>query len=405
MKIALLTKEYPPYVYGGAGVHVAHLAEELARLERGVHDIRVWSFGDQDETRNNLCITGIRAWETPDPSRFPHPAVVDTLTRNAAAAGLVEGAELVHCHTWYTHLAGCLVKQMLTIPLVLTTHSLEPHRPWKKEQLGRGYFASRWLERTAYENADGVIAVSNAMKQDVHHLYGVDNDRIEVIPNGIDPDRFKETRNSQRVRAYGIDPEKPYILMVARITRQKGILHYLQAVRHITSEVQVVLCASAPDTAAFMDEVTSAVAAANSRSANPVIWAKETVPVDDLIVLYSHAALFVCPSIYEPFGIILLEAMACGVPVVASHVGGIPDVVADGKTGRLVSFEPVSKKDAAPGDPAQFAKDLAGQIDELLGSPEMRERMAHGARKRVVDEFTWTRVAERTLAFYRRFTG
>jgi starch synthase len=402
MKIDLLTKEYPPFVYGGAGVHITYLARELARLEQREHEVRVWCFGNQDERMGNLHIKGLEPQLPNKAAAYHHPVLADTLTRNVALADAVQSTDLVHCHTWYTHLAGCLLKQLHQVPLVLTTHSLEPHRPWKQEQLGTGYFTSKWLEKTAYENADGVIAVSEAMKTDVQTLYGVDSQKIEVIPNGIDVDQYKPVTDPDRVRSYGIDPDKPFILLVTRITRQKGILHFIEAAKHLRSDVQVVLCASAPDTPEYMQTVTNAVSGLKMQSANPVIWIRETVPVDDIIALYSHAAVFVCPSVYEPFGIILLEAMACGTPVVASAVGGIPDVIAQGETGRLVAFEPEGNGNAEPKNPERFARDLAGQVDELLGSADQLSRMGELSRKRVTDRFTWSKVAEKTLDFYNR---
>ena len=402
MKIDLLTKEYPPFVYGGAGVHITYLARELARLEQRAHDVGVWCFGNQDERMENLHIKGFEPQLPNKAAAYHHPVLADTLTRNAVLADAVESTDLIHCHTWYTHLAGCLLKQFHQVPLVLTTHSLEPHRPWKQEQLGTGYFTSKWVEKTAYENADGVIAVSEAMKTDVQALYGVDSEKIEVIPNGIDIDQYKPVKAPDRIRAYGIDPDKPFILLVTRITRQKGILHFIEAARYLRSDVQVVLCASAPDTPEYMQEVNVAVDRLKMQSANPVIWVRETVPVDDIIALYSHAAVFVCPSVYEPFGIILLEAMACGTPVVASAIGGIPSVISQGETGRLVAFEPEESGNAEPKNPERFARDLAGQVDELLDSADQLSRMGELSRKRVADYFTWSKVAEQTLGFYNR---
>ncbi len=402
MKIDLLTKEYPPFVYGGAGVHITFLARELARLEQRAHDVRVWCFGNQDERMENLHIKGLEPQLPDKAAAYHHPVLADTLTRNVALADAVESTDLVHCHTWYTHLAGCLLKQFHQVPLVLTTHSLEPHRPWKQEQLGTGYFASKWVEKTAYENADGVIAVSEAMKADVQALYGVEPQKIEVIPNGIDIDLYKPVADPDRVRRCGIDPDKPFILLVTRITRQKGILHFIEAATHLRADCQVVLCASAPDTREYMEEVTEAVDRLKMQSANPVIWIRDTVPVEDIIALYSHAAVFVCPSVYEPFGIILLEAMACGTPVVASAVGGIPDVISPGETGHLVAFEPMGNGNAEPKNPEQFARDLAGQVDALLGSADQLSRMGELSRQRVADHFTWSKVAGKTFEFYNR---
>ena len=400
MKIELLTKEYPPHVYGGAGVHVTYLSKALAQLGHQAHEIRVRCFGPQHEITDNLTVTGVERQVAGDPENRQHPVIMDTVSRDVAMADAMGPADIVHCHTWYTHFAGCLARQMYKTPLVLTTHSLEPHRPWKQDQLGAGYHASTWLEKTAYENADGVIAVSQGMKRDVQALYGVATDKIQVIPNGIDVEKYTPVQDPEKVLAYGIDPTRPFVLMVGRITRQKGISHFVEMARHLKSDVQVVLCASAPDTPKDLKDIEERVNILKNSAQNPVIWVDETVPVDDLIVLYTHAAVFVCPSIYEPFGIILLEAMACGTPVVASAVGGIPDVVKDGETGIMVPFTPAGGSNAEPKDPERFARDLAKQVDELLVSPERLLQMGELAQKRVMAEFTWEKVAQKTLAFY-----
>jgi len=288
---------------------------------------------------------------------------------------------------------------MLGAPLVLTTHSLEPHRPWKREQLDTAYRASSWIEKTAYRNADGVIAVSEAMKKDVHQLYGVDYDRIRVIPNGIDEEQYFPTRNRSVLEKYGIDPGRPFVLAVARLTRQKGMVHFLDAARYLEKDIQVVMCASSPDTPEMMQETTEKVSLLRNNTANRIIWVKETVPVEDLIVLYSETSVFVCPSIYEPFGIVNLEAMACGAPVVASAVGGIREVVVDEVTGKLVSFE-TSEEGSEPRFPEEFAKDLAHAVGNLVASPDKRKQMGSAAQKRVKEHFSWKAVAEKTLEFY-----
>lgn len=397
MKILLLTNEYPPHIYGGAGVHVKHLSVALVRLEDGRHHLQVLCFGDQALRQDNLAVAGI-----PDagPQGLHHPGILGPLYRNLVMTGSVAEADVVHCHTWYTYLAGCLIKQIRQIPLVVTTHSLEPHRPWKKEQLGEGYFASLWLERTAMHNADGIIAVSGAMKKDVRALYGVDEQRIRVIYNGIDTGRFKLTQNPERIASYGIDPSRPYVLFVGRVTRQKGIIHLVNALAGLYAGTQVVLCAGAPDTEQIGREMRERVEAVRRAFEGPIVWISQMVPESDLVVLYSHAAVFVCPSVYEPFGIINLEAMACHTPVVAAAVGGIPEVVQHGKTGLLVPFAPAGDGDPEPRDPEQYAHDLASAINELMGSAQTRKQMGVAARRRVEDHFSWHSIARQTLEYY-----
>jgi starch synthase len=400
VKIAVLTKEFPPHVYGGAGVHVDYLTRELAGLDNGIHEIHILCFGGQREQAGGRKVLGIQGCASIgriDPLRTK---LMDTLFRDIAMAGTLQEADVLHCHTWYTHLAGCLLKQILQLPLILTTHSLEPQRPWKREQLGAGYNASCWLEKTAYQNADGIIAVSETMKKDVHAAYGVPLNEIEVIHNGIDEKQYRPTTEPRVLEKYGINLSRPFVLLVARLTRQKGILHFLESVNYIESDVQVVLCAGVPDTPEFMLEVTEKVERIRSRSTHPVIWVQENVPQKDLIALYSHASVFICPSIYEPFGLINLEAMACGTPVVASAVGGIPEVVLDGETGVLVPFEPVSKSNSEPKNPRGFARDLARAVDELLLAPGNLDGMGKKARQRVEERFSWPVAARKTLDFY-----
>ena len=405
MRIAILTNEYPPHIYGGAGVHVEYLTRELARLDHGEHSVTVLSFGDQAIRDGNLTVRGVR----PDfvlPYQDPrHQKFMDTLARDLLMAGSLKDVDVIHCHTWYTHLAGCLARQLTGAPLVLTTHSLEPHRPWKVELLGTAYQASSWIERTAYQNADGVIAVSESMREDVHALYGVPHPRIRVIPNGIDLDQYKPTPDPAVLSRYGIERDRPFVLFVGRITRQKGIIHLVHAVPHIRPGVQVVLCAGAPDTAEIGREMTEAVEQARRRTTNPIVWIDHMIPRGDIIPLYTQAALFVCPSVYEPFGIINLEAMACGTPVVASAVGGIREVVVPEETGLLVPFEPRGGTDFEPRDPERFARDLAAAINRLLDDPPLRERMGTRSRQRVEQYFSWTSVARRTCDFYRDLTN
>ena len=400
MRIAILTNEYPPHVYGGAGVHVEYLTRELARLDGGTHAVTVLCFGDQFVHEGNLTVRGVR----PDftlPAQDPrHRKFLDTLARDLLMAGALDGTDVIHCHTWYSHLAGCLSRQLTGAPMILTTHSLEPHRPWKAEQLGTAYRASSWVERTAYQNADGVVAVSESMREDVHSLYGVPRERIRVIHNGVDLQQYRPTPSLAVLARYGIDPDKPYVLFVGRITRQKGIIHLVHAIPHIQPGTQVVLCAGAPDTEEIGREMTGAVEEARRGTANPIIWVAQMLPKEDIIPLYSQAALFVCPSVYEPFGIINLEAMACGVPVVASAVGGIQEVVVPGETGLLVPLEPRGPTNFEPRDPERFARELAAAINEVLADPAARARMGAAARRRVEEHFSWPSIARRTLAFY-----
>jgi starch synthase len=401
MRIALLTNEYPPHIYGGAGVHVEYLSKDLALLEGGKHPVNVYCFGEQKEHSGHITVEGFRLdFEFPSQD-IRHRRLLDTLFRNILIVGSLKGADIVHCHTWYTHLAGCLIQQMLNIPLVLTIHSLEPHRSWKEEQMGSAYKASAWLERTAYRNADGVIATSHSMKAAVHHLYEVPFKKIRIIPNGIDVNQYKPTLDPALVASYGIHPDKPFLLFVGRITRQKGIMHLINGIKYLTPELQVVLCAGAPDTREIGEETAEKVKKVRDETDHEVIWIQEWVPRAHLITLYSHAFVFVCPSIYEPFGIINLEAMACGTPVIASAVGGISEVVVHGETGWLVPFEPVSDDNFEPKHPDRFSRDLAEAVNRLFRSPEKRRTMGRESRKRVEKEFSWESVARKTLEFYK----
>jgi glycogen synthase len=381
-------------------VHVDHLVRELSRNRNGGHRLEVLCFGDQHERDLKRTVNGIGPVEAMSAAALRHAGLLNDLARNIVMAGLAESADVVHCHTWYTHLAGCLIKQLLQIPLVVTTHSLEPHRPWKQEQLGNGYFAAAWLEKTALGNADGIIAVSRAMKDDILELYDVPGEKVHVIHNGIDTERYCRTPNPAVLESYGIDPNRPMVLFVGRITRQKGILHLLSALGWVKRACQVVLCAGAADTQAIAGQVEDAVAAVRNDTPNPLVWIREMVPVDRLIALYSHASVFVCPSVYEPFGIINLEAMACSTPVVASAVGGIPEVVVHGDTGLLVPFEASGPGNAEPKHPRQFAQDLAAAIDKLVASPETCAAMGMAARRRVEAHFSWRQIARRTLEVY-----
>ncbi|MGH7446463.1 MAG: glycogen synthase [Longimicrobiales bacterium] len=405
MRIAILTNEYPPNVYGGAGVHVDYLTRELAALDGGAHHVQVLCFGAQRAASSTLSVEGVRP-PVDLPARDPrHAKLFATLLQDLVMSGRLADIDIVHCHTWYTHLAGCLVRYLHGVPLVLTTHSLEPHRPWKEEQLGTAYRVSSWIERTAYENADGVVAVSEAMLRDVHALYGVPLERVCVIHNGIDLTEYRPTTRMETLREFGIDPAVPFILFVGRITRQKGIIHLVNAIRHFHAEAQVVLCASAPDTPEIAREMADAVERARAQSSHRIVWIQEMLPREKTIHLYTHAAIFVCPSVYEPFGIINLEAMACETPVVASAVGGIPEVVEHGETGLLVTPEAISATEVEPRHPEQFARDLATAVNALLDDAELRASMARKSRARVEQHFSWQSIARETLDFYQQIVA
>jgi alpha-maltose-1-phosphate synthase len=405
MNIVILTNEYPPYVYGGAGVHVEYLSRELAAMEDHAHVVKIFCFGDQHFQEGNFTVEGIASDGQPPAQDPRHQKFLEAMVRDIVMAGSVREADIVHCHTWYSHLAGCLLKPLLGARLVLTTHSLEPHRPWKVEQLGTAYHASSWVERTAYQNADGVIAVSDAMRRDVHALYDVPFEKIHVIHNGIDVQQYKPTPNPPVLQSYHIDPTIPFVLFVGRITRQKGIMHLIHAIQYMRPGIQVVLCAGAPDTPALGEEMATRVEQAGHESSNRIIWVPQMMPREDVIVLYTHASVFVCPSVYEPFGIINLEAMACETPVVASAVGGIPEAVVHGETGLLVPVEPVSPRDFEPRAPEQFASDLALAVNSLLNDPVTMRAMGKRARERVERYFSWSSIAQRTLGFYRELTN
>jgi alpha-maltose-1-phosphate synthase len=405
MRITIYTNEYPPHIYGGAGVHVEYLARELSRFDAARHNVDVFSFGEQHEDIGTLRVRGVSS-----PAQFTaqdprHARLLDALARNLAMAGAAVAPDIVHCHTWYSHFAGCIAARLTGARLILTTHSLEPHRPWKAEQLGSAYAATLWIERTAYRNADGIIAVSEAMKRDVISLYGVAEERVQVIHNGIDPDEYSRELAPRTLRQLGINPDRPIVLFVGRITRQKGILHLVRAIPRIHAGAQVVLCAGAPDTEEIGAEMAALVEQARRDSEADILWIPEMLPREDTIALYSHADVFVCPSVYEPFGIINLEAMACETPVVASAVGGIPEIVVDGETGTLVHFKTAGGDSPEPADPESFQQALADAVNALLDDPARRVAMAAAARKRVVDHFSWQSIAQQTLQFYQHVTS
>lgn len=398
MRALILTNEYPPNVYGGAGVHVEYLTRELAKLV----DVEVRAFGVQKaDDAGAPRVTGYAPahdLSRADPRLKP---VLGAFSRDLGFVADPVDASVVHCHTWYTHLGGVLAKLAYGIPLVVTVHSLEPLRPWKREQLGGGYDASVWIERTALEMADAVIAVSRGTKEDVLRLFRVHPDRVTVIPNGIDVQEYKKTDAADALARFGIDPAVPYVLFVGRVTRQKGIVHLVRAIRHFAPGFGVVLCAGAPDTPEIAAEMTAAVREAQAQRPN-VHWIAEMVDKPTVRQLYSHAALFVCPSVYEPFGIINLEAMACETAVVASAVGGIPEVVVDGETGLLVPFEPAAGAAGtfAPRDAEAFERGLARAVNELMADPARRATMGRCGRRRAVERFGWDAVAQQTVDLY-----
>jgi len=396
-KVLVLTNEYPPYIYGGAGVHVEYLTRELASLVA----VEVRCFGDQDIEQPNLRVRGYRGWEEIRRSGDRrHWSALDALSRNLLMVRDPIDADVIHAHTWYTDLAALWGRLLWERPYVLTIHSLEPLRPWKAEQLGTAYRLSSWMERTAIEAADAVIAVSGATRQDVLRLFAIPPERVHVIHNGIDIDLYRKTSETSALERAGVDLDRPYVLFVGRITRQKGIVHLLDAVQFLRPDVQVVLLAGQPDTPELAQAVETRVAELRAQRSG-IVWIPEMLPRSDVIQFYSHATVFCCPSVYEPFGLINLEAMACECPVVASDVGGIPEVVVDGETGILVHVE-VDPERGEPVDPQGFARDLAAAIQRIVDDPSLRERLGRNGRARVEQHFSWRAVAQRTLDLYRR---
>lgn len=392
-----MTREYPPYVYGGAGVHVEYLSRELAKKI----EVEVHCWGDQRSDAGNLHVRGAQPWKLiSDGTQEKFKTALETMSLNLAQMVDIAEIDIVHTHTWYVSMSGLLAKKLFGIPFVMTTHSLEPLRAWKAEQLGSGYAMSSWIESTAIHEADAIVAVSRGTRDDILEAYpDVDPARIHVIYNGIDLNQYAKTSDTTALRTYGVDPAVPYILFVGRITRQKGVTHLVDAVRYLPPETQVVLCAGAPDTpeiAAEMRRKVDEVRANHPR----VIWIEKMVTKEETIQLYSNCAVFCCPSVYEPFGIINLEAMACSAPVVASATGGILEVVVDGETGWLVPFEqdPVTR---FPSQPDAFSRALADRIYDLLADPAKARRFGQAGRKRVEEHFAWSAIADQTIALYR----
>jgi alpha-maltose-1-phosphate synthase len=395
VRVGLFTREYPPNVYGGAGVHVEYLSRELARKVA----VEVHCWGRQHADDGNLHVRGQEPWsEITQGTEEKFKGALEALSLNLTQIKALAGIDVVHTHTWYVSMAGFLAKKLYNVPFVLTTHSLEPLRAWKAEQLGSGYAMSSWMERTAILDADAVIAVSSGTKEDILRAYPVDTSKIHVIYNGIDLDQYQRTTDTSALRAHGVDPSIPYVLFVGRITRQKGVTHLVDAVRYLPRDIQVVLCAGAPDTPEISLELQQKVNEA--RAINPkVIWIDKMLAKQEAIQLYSHATVFCCPSVYEPFGIINLEAMACKAAVVASATGGIKEVVVDGETGYLVPFDqdPVT---SFPRDPEKFSRDLADKLNELLANPEKCKRFGEAGRKRAEEKFSWSSIADQTIALY-----
>lgn len=439
MRVGLMTREYPPYVYGGAGVHVEYLSRELARKI----EVEVHAWGDEPEhdslkdschpqVEGNLHVKFENPWgQITHGTQAKFKGALEALSLNLLQQLHLEKLDIIHTHTWYVSMAGFLAKKLYNIPFVLTTHSLEPLRAWKAEQLGAGYALSSWMEKTAILDADAIVAVSNGTKADIIKAYPeVDADKIHVIYNGIDLNQYQWTARQEALLKYGVDPMKPYVLFVGRITRQKGVTHLVDAIKYLPPGTQVVLCAGAPDTPDIAKEMRDKVEAARLTTpgslpnfvavqsdgvSNPpghavatgdytgtghnIVWIEQMVTKEEAIQLYSHCAVFCCPSVYEPFGIINLEAMACRAPVVASAVGGILEVVVDNVTGYQVPFaaDPVT---TFPEEPEQFSKDLALRLTELLKDPERAKAMGEAGRKRVEDHFSWTAIADQTIAMY-----
>ncbi|UZN05028.1 glycogen synthase [Cellulomonas sp. S1-8] len=407
MRVDLLTREYPPHVYGGAGVHV----EGLTAVLRELIDVRVHCFDEpvpEPGTHGYTVPEGLTGANAALATMGVDLAMVDGIGRDAGDGG----TDLVHSHTWYANLAGHLAGLLYDVPHVLTAHSLEPLRPWKAEQLGGGYALSSWVERTAYESAAAVIAVSGGMRADILRSYpAVDPARVHVVHNGIDLDGWRRPTSDEglaRARAVvqdlGIDPDRPSVVFVGRITRQKGLPYLLRAVETMPTDVQVVLCAGAPDTPEILAEVNALVADLRTRRSG-IVWIDRMLPRDELVAVLAHGTVFACPSVYEPLGIVNLEAMAVGLPVVGTATGGIPEVVDDGFTGVLVPIDQVQDGTGTPVDPDRFVADLGAALSDAVADTERAARWGVASRRRVEDHFSWQAIGERTLEVYRGVLG
>lgn len=396
MKVGLLTREYPPEVYGGAGVHVEHLARALAyEVEVAVH----CAGGPRND---RLVASTSNPWEALS-GESSHRGALGWFSVSLAQAAAAEASDIVHSHTWYANLGGHLAKLTYDIPHVVTSHSLEPLRPWKAEQLGGGYALSSFAERTAIEGADAVIAVSSGMRDDVLACYpGVDPDRIEVIHNGIDAEAYRPIDDPTVLARHDIHPDLPTVTFVGRITRQKGVPHLLDAARHLPAGTQLILCAGQPDTPEIGREVVERVERLRADGHVRVVWIDHMLPRTEIVALLSAADVFACPSVYEPFGLVNVEAMATGTAVVASAVGGIPEIIVEGETGHLVPFEAGDDAYGTPRDPEAFARDLAAGLSPLLTDRDRAAAMGAAGRERVVEHFAWEAIAARTAELYRR---
>jgi starch synthase len=389
MRVDLITREYPPEVYGGAGVHVS----ELVRSLRGRVDVRVRAFGMPRDEEN------VFSYLVPADLATANPALA-TLGVDVRIAADVAGADLVHSHTWYANGAGHVASLLHEIPHVVTAHSLEPLRPWKAEQLGGGYKVSSWIESTAFAGADAVIAVSDGMRRDILRSYPfLDESKVHTVYNGIDLERWKRVIDTEILRSFGIDPDRPSVVFVGRITRQKGLPYLLRAAALLPPDVQLILCAGAPDTPEILAEVRAGVEALQTERSG-VVWIDQLLSHHELSAVLSAATTFVCPSVYEPLGIVNLEAMACGAPVVGTATGGIPEVVDDGVTGRLVVIDQMDDGTGTPTNPEQFVSDLAATLIEVVSDPAAAARMGEAGRDRAEKEFGWDQIAARTHEIY-----
>ncbi len=389
MRIDLITKEYPPFIYGGAGVHVA----ELVRVLRKQTEVKVRCFGEERNETDTFSYSHGADFNSAN-------GALQTMATDLNMVADIAGADLVHSHTWYANFAGHVAGTLHGIPHLITAHSLEPLRPWKEEQLGGGYRLSSWVERTAYEGATKIIAVSAGMRADILRAYPqIDPDKVTVVHNGIDLEAFQSANNPDLVRANGINPDQRSVVFVGRITQQKGLPYLLKAARELPADVQLVLCAGAPDTPQILAEVTSLVEELR-KVRNNVIWVEKHLSRAELIAVLSSATVFACPSIYEPLGIVNLEAMACGIPVVATATGGIPEVVAHDETGLLVPIEQVMDGSGKPLDEKKFVADFANALNEMLANPNL-DAFGKAGRSRVEEHFSWESIAEQTLSVYR----